>query len=183
MEYSRNFGSKFPEELIPVGTKKDIDDISTHLINQYYAYIDAGNVTEANKLYNSNKELLEQYSINMNYINFIEEELWNMSVLTLKKTSTIITDNEPATQPRYGFWLQNINNEENVECTYQILLLYHMETCVQDDKEIVSQHHKKMRENKYTEATKFLDDNNYQVITSFIFNKIEDKFNKFQFLF
>ena len=106
MEYSRNFGSKFPEELIPVGTKKDIDDTSAPLINQYYAYIDAGNITEANRLYNDNKELLDKYSINMNYINFIEEELWNMSVLTLKKTSTIITDNEPATQPRYGFWLQ-----------------------------------------------------------------------------
>ena len=37
----------------------------------------------------------------------------------------------------------------------------HGDMCA-DDKEIVSQHHKKMRENKYTEATKFLDDNNYQ---------------------
>ena len=57
----------------------------------------------------------------------------------------------------------------------------HGDMCA-DDKEIVSQHHKKIRENKYTEATKFLDDNNYQDgFRASLFNKIEDKFNKFQF--
>ena len=37
----------------------------------------------------------------------------------------------------------------------------HGDMCA-DDKEIVSQHHKKIRENKYTEATKFLDSKSVQ---------------------
>lgn len=44
--------------------------------------------------------------INMEYINFIEEEIWNMNVATLKKLTTIISPNEPADQPDHGFWLQ-----------------------------------------------------------------------------
>lgn len=32
MEYSHNFGSNFPNEIIPVGTKKDIDDTIKELI-------------------------------------------------------------------------------------------------------------------------------------------------------
>ena len=86
MEYSHNFGSNFPDSLIPIGTKKDIDDSVKDLITQYYSYIENGKVTDAKSLYDQNKTLLEPYIIDMEYINRLEEEIWNTHVATLKKT-------------------------------------------------------------------------------------------------
>lgn len=106
MEYSRTFGSMFPEQLIPKGTKKDIDDSVKGLISQYYSYIDAWNVTGACALYKENKELLEPYMIDMAYINRLEEEIWNVSVSTLGKLTTIISDKEPPSQSEHSFWLK-----------------------------------------------------------------------------
>ena len=42
MDYSRVFGSKFPNSLIEVGTKKDVDDSVLALVNQYQNYMQAG---------------------------------------------------------------------------------------------------------------------------------------------
>lgn len=106
MNYSNIFGSRFPEELIPVGTKKDIDDTVTALISQYYNYIDAGNISVANALYEENKVTLEPYIIDMAYINFLEESIWNTAVATLNKLTTIISDTMPASQSENSFWLQ-----------------------------------------------------------------------------
>lgn len=106
MNYSRNFGSRFPDELLPVGTKKDIDDSVNRLIAQYYSYIDAGNITAANTLYNENKALLEPYQIDMAYVNRLEEEIWNTSIATLNKLTTIVSDTAPLSQSENSFWLQ-----------------------------------------------------------------------------
>ena len=57
----------------------------------------------------------------------------------------------------------------------------HGDMCA-DDREIVSQHHKIIKENKYSEAVKLLDENEYKDgFRASLFNKIEDKFNKFQY--
>lgn len=106
MNYSRNFGSNFPEELIPVGTKKDIDDSISGLIAQYYSYIEARNITAANKLYIENKDLLEPYQIDMAYINRLEEEIWNTAVATLNKLTTVVSNTAPLSQTENSFWLQ-----------------------------------------------------------------------------
>lgn len=106
MNYTRNFGSNFPDELIPVGTKRDVDDSVSGLIAQYYSYIDAGNITAANSLYNENKDLLEPYQIDMAYINRLEEEIWNTAVATLNKLTTIVSDTAPLSQSKNSFWLQ-----------------------------------------------------------------------------
>lgn len=106
INFSRSFGSNFPDELIPVGTKKDIDDTAASLITQYYSYIDAGNVTAANTLYNENKDILEPYQINMSYINRLEEEIWNTAIATLNKLTTIVSDTTPVSQTENAFWLQ-----------------------------------------------------------------------------
>lgn len=105
MNYSNIFGSNFPNEVIPVGTKKDIDDSVMDLIKEYYDYIDSGNLTEAANLYNNNKELLEPYSCSAIDYNRWQEELYNLGVAVLNETSTIISDNEPATQSIDSHWL------------------------------------------------------------------------------
>lgn len=107
MNYSRNFGSKFPESLISVGTKKDIDDSVNYLISQYYGFIDAGDISAANELYNTNKNALNNYMINMAYINLLEEELFNVSLNALKNAPSIIYPSEPADQMENGYWYQD----------------------------------------------------------------------------
>lgn len=107
MEYSRNFGSQFPDSLIPVGTKKDIDNTVKNLISQYYSYIDAGNINAANTLYNANKNTLEDYSINMAYINRLEEEIFNIGLNALTKVSNVISTTEPIAQADDGYWYKD----------------------------------------------------------------------------
>lgn len=107
MEYSHNFGSNFPSELIPVGDKKDIDDTVKSLINQYNSYISAGNLTSANALYESNKNTLEPYMINMKYINRLEEEIYNTALSALNQIKSVISSTEPASQSTDSFWYQD----------------------------------------------------------------------------
>lgn len=106
MEYSHEFGSEFPNELIEVGTKKDIEDSVAPLISLYYAYVEANNIDGAIDLYNQNKDLLDPYIINMQYINRLEESIYNTGLLSLKKTTTIISSNEPAYQEDDSCWMQ-----------------------------------------------------------------------------
>ena len=106
MEYSHNFGSNFPSELIPVGDKKDIDDAVKSLIIEYNSYISAGDLTSANELYNNNKIILEPYSINMKLINRLEEEIYNTSLYALNQVKNIISDTEPASQSLNSHWLK-----------------------------------------------------------------------------
>lgn len=107
MKYSHNFGSNFPNSLIPIGTKKDVDNTIKNLLNQYYAYIDSGNIDAANTLYSNNKSVLEDYIINMAYINRLEEEIFNVGVNALKKTTNVIGTDEPIDQADDGYWYKD----------------------------------------------------------------------------
>lgn len=107
MEYSHNFGSNFPNKIIPVGTKKDIDDTVKELINQYYSYLSSGDLSSANALYESNKETLEPYMIDMEYINKLEEEIYNMGITVLNSVKSIISPTEPVTQSVNSFWYKD----------------------------------------------------------------------------
>lgn len=107
MEYSHNFGSNFPSELIPVGDKKDIDDSVKDLISQYYSYISTGDLNLANELYENNKSALEPYAIKMKDINRLEEDIYNTGLLVLNQIKNIISDTEPANQSENSFWYQD----------------------------------------------------------------------------
>ncbi|MDE7354995.1 MAG: hypothetical protein K2O06_18405 [Acetatifactor sp.] len=107
MEYSHNFGSNFPGSLIEAGTKKDVDDTVKELIRKYYACMDAGDINGAYILYNANKEILEAYRIDMNDINRLQEEIYNVSLSVLKGSPSIIGTAEPADQSRDSFWYQD----------------------------------------------------------------------------
>ena len=107
MEYSHNFGSNFPSELIPVGDKKDIDDTVKSLIIEYNSYISAGDLTSANTLYDSNKDTLEPYMINMKYVNRLEEEIYNTALSALNQIKSVISSTEPVSQSTDSFWYQD----------------------------------------------------------------------------
>ena len=108
MEYSRQFGSTFPDGVYAtIGTKRDVDDTVVDLINQYYAYIDAGDITSAKGLYDTNVTTLEPYMINMAYVNALAEEIYNIALYTQKQITSVISDVEPSEQPTNGFWYQD----------------------------------------------------------------------------
>lgn len=107
MNYSYNFGSKFPNQVIDIGTRKDVDDSVIELIKQYYTYIDSGNIGSANELYNNNKNILEPYGFNASYLNRLEEEIYNLGVGLLSSMSTIISSNMPTNQSVNNYWLED----------------------------------------------------------------------------
>ncbi len=107
MEYSHNFGSNFPSELIPVGDKKDIDDTVKDLIIQYDSYISAGNLDSANELYENNKDILDSYAIKMKDINRLEEEIYNTALLALNQIKNVVSETEPISQSVDSYWYQD----------------------------------------------------------------------------
>lgn len=107
MEYSHNFGSNFPNKIIPVGTKKDVDDTVKALINQYYSCIESGDLSSANQLYEANKDTLEPYQINMEYMNRLEEDIYNTGIFALNSIKSIVSSDEPASQSVDSFWYQD----------------------------------------------------------------------------
>lgn len=112
MNYSRNFGSNFPDSLIEVGTKKDVDDTVIILVNQYYSYLSSHNLEAANTLYQTNKELLDAYSIGMKDFNLLLEETYNIGLNLLQQTTTTIAPTEPATMGENSIWYEILEDVE-----------------------------------------------------------------------
>ena len=107
MDYSRIFGSQFPNSVISVGSRKDIDDTVINLINEYNSFIESGDLSSANDLYNNNKTLLEPYTFNSSYFNLLEEEIYNLGVGLLGSMSTVISDDKPTNQNVDSYWLED----------------------------------------------------------------------------
>lgn len=106
MEYSHIFGSNFPNEVVAVGSKKDVDDSVINLVSQYYSYIDAKDINSAATLYDENKDILEPYMVNSDYFNRLEEDIYNIGVFALNSATTIISDTEPVSQSINSHWLK-----------------------------------------------------------------------------
>lgn len=106
MDYSRNFGSNFPNKVIGAGTKKDIDSNVSSLIKQYYDYMDKQDVASANKLYENNKSKLSAYKISMADYNLLQEELYNIGIYALKNTKLSISTTEPADMEENSTWIE-----------------------------------------------------------------------------
>lgn len=112
MEYSRIFGSNFPNSLIEVGTKKDIDDSVILLINQYYNYISSNDIEAANRFYQINKQTLEPYSIKMQDFNFLLEETYNIGLDLLNKTTIVVSNDMPASMSDNSIWYEVLEDIE-----------------------------------------------------------------------
>lgn len=106
MNYSHRFGSNFPNEVIPIGSKQDINNAVKTLVSQYYSQIDAGNIAGANVIYETYKDLLEPYIVNSAYFNQLEEEIYNVGVAVLNNITTVVSDEEPLVQETYSNWLK-----------------------------------------------------------------------------
>lgn len=110
MGYSRTFGSKYPSECISLGTHKDVDNTVVSLINQYNSYVQSGNMVAASNFYTQNKATLDSYSLNVSYINRLEEEIYNTGLYALSSgsSSSITSDTEPTVEQNIGaYWLQD----------------------------------------------------------------------------
>lgn len=112
MEYSRNFGSNFPNSLIEVGTKKDVDNTVIDLVNQYYSYMSSNNIDAANAFYEANKDVLDAYSIKTKDFNLLLEELYNMGLNLLQKTKIIVDANEPVAMSDNSIWYEVLEDIE-----------------------------------------------------------------------
>ena len=109
MEYSRQFGSNYPDTSIPVGTKKDIDEDVKDLVSQYYEYMNNNDLSSANTLFEKNKDILDDYIVNSSYFNRLEEEIYNTGVKAINSVSTqtiVVSDKEPSGQATYSHWIK-----------------------------------------------------------------------------
>ena len=112
MDYSRTFGSNYPNECIPLGTHKDVDNTVVNLINKYNSYVQTGDMILASTFYEQNKTLLEPYVLNINYINRLEEEIYNTGLYAMEKggngsNKSVVSDTEPTEQDVNAFWFQD----------------------------------------------------------------------------
>ena len=74
---------------------KDVDDTVMPLINQYYAYIEANDLANANKVLEDNAELLKPYCLDMNGINKIEKAISDLADIAFSTQQIIISATEP----------------------------------------------------------------------------------------
>lgn len=113
-EYSRLFGSNFPNEAITLTNYKDINDATEevkNLIMQFNTFMESGNIASASALYESNKEILATYYVGMEHFNKWEEELYNVEQYVLSHTITAVSENEPNIEdyPLYSSWLKPVD--------------------------------------------------------------------------
>ena len=74
---------------------KDVDDTVMPLITQYYAYIEANDLANANKVLENNAELLKPYRLDMNGINKIEKAISDLADIAFSTQQIIISATEP----------------------------------------------------------------------------------------
>ena len=74
---------------------KDVDDTVMPLINQYYAYIEANDLANANKILEDNSDLLKPYRLDMNGINKIEKAISDLADIAFSTQQIIISVTEP----------------------------------------------------------------------------------------
>lgn len=105
--YSHEFGSQYPSSIMTLGTHKDIDDTVVSLINQFNALMESGNRSGAAALYDSNKTLMKPYMIDIGYINYLEEEIYNVGIKAISQFNTLQSVTEPDIEQDEGsYWVQ-----------------------------------------------------------------------------
>ena len=109
MEYSRNFGSQYPEVHMTVSEKKDIDNNVLTLVNQVETYIHDNDLSNAANVLAENASLLEPYIINSEFFNLIQEEIYNIGLLAISKQNSMVSEEQPTTQTVAGsYWMKDI---------------------------------------------------------------------------
>lgn len=108
MEYSRLFGSQFPDQQLVIQEKVDVDNSIVTIVNRIENYVKAGDMVNASKVYEDNKDILDPFIINSAFINLLQEEIFNVGLLALSKQSNIVSSDMPTTQEvAGGYWIQD----------------------------------------------------------------------------
>ena len=113
-DYSRVFGSQFPETVMELTEYKDIGEAPADvqiLAQEYYALVEAKNFINASALLEENWSKLGQYYCGMEMLNKLEEELYNTQLFAQKNNTVIMGTDEPdATAYTYATpWLEPID--------------------------------------------------------------------------
>ena len=96
--YSRVFGSQFPEKEMELTKYKDIGEAPSavqNLARQYYEHMEAKDYASASILLNNNWNGLRQYYFGTQMLNKLEEELYNAQLFALNNNTVIISSTEP----------------------------------------------------------------------------------------
>lgn len=94
MEYTRNFGSQFPDNILELRTFLDVDASILQLVNQIKQYQLEGDFFRSQALIDANKEKLDKYMCTSEYINLLDEETRNLEIYAKGVSQTVFYQSE-----------------------------------------------------------------------------------------
>lgn len=113
MEYSRIFGSQYPNEQMSVSEKKDIDNSILSQVLVIEQYISKGELSVAKSFLEANASTLEPYLIDSNFFNLLQEEIYNIGLYAISRQNTLVSNKQPTTQSIPGsYWIEDIEMVE-----------------------------------------------------------------------
>lgn len=96
--YSKVFGSNYPDAVIKLTEYKDIGEASASvqaLAQRYYSLMEQNDFAAASSLLHENWNELGQYYCGMEMLNKLEEELYNTQTYALKKNTVYLSKDIP----------------------------------------------------------------------------------------
>lgn len=109
MEYSRVFGSNYPNEQIKISEKKDINNEVMPYITEIQKCINNNDLAGATKIIQTAPIDLEPYNINAMFINLLQEHIYNIGIYATSKQNTIIGSSAPTNQLIVGsYWIKDV---------------------------------------------------------------------------
>ena len=107
--YSRESGSLFPDSILSINDKKDIDDSVKDIVMQIYSLIEANKISDAIELRNSHQEL-KDYNLDASDFNLLAEEIENIGIYSKRLSGTVVDKNKPELEYDINsFWIQPID--------------------------------------------------------------------------
>ena len=103
--YTHNY-SQFPNALYQPHNFKDADNSVSAYVNSIKNSMRAGNYAEAQRTLNSNRAVLEPYTLRAEHLNAVEEELRNMEIYaSSQKQAVYYSDTEPGNPSVNDVWI------------------------------------------------------------------------------
>ena len=107
--YSRESGSLFPDSILSMNDKKDIDDSVKDLVMQIYSLIENNKINKAKALRNDHPEL-DDYEVNAADFNLLTEEIQNIGIYTKRLSGTVVLKDEPTLDYETGSsWIRPLD--------------------------------------------------------------------------
>ena len=112
--YSKIFGSQYPDAVMELTEYKDIGEASAEvqfLAQRYYTLMEQKDFAGATALLNNNWDELGKYYYGMEMLNKLEEELYNVQIYALKKNTVYMSKDmpDPSEFTHATPWLQPID--------------------------------------------------------------------------